>query len=353
MKNIDLNKIIFGFLVFIPIALLAYLFSLPPAWLMIFSALGIVPLSKIIGQATESLANYFGSALGGILNVTFGNATELIIGVLALNKGLTEVAKASITGSILGNLLLVLGTAIFLSGLKYKELKFNQTAGFAAITSLLLALVALVMPAIFYWTAPEAGSRVIEELSIAVAVLLLLAYLGQLFFMLLTHKHLYVEEEAKEEARWSKKNSALILVLSTIFVAILGEIFVGQIESVVKTLGWTELFIGVIFVAILGNVAEHISAVSIALKKRVGLALQITLGSAIQIVMFVAPVLVLISLFFNKPMTLIFRPLELISLVAAVFVSNAIIEDGQTHWFEGLQLLIVYGIIAVAFFLHP
>lgn len=354
-NNLSFFENIFLFLlIFIPLSFLAYFFRWSALSLMLISALGIIPLSKYIGEATDALASRLGTAWGGILNVTFGNATELIIGILALRKGLTDLAKASITGSILGNILLVLGTAILVAGFKYKKMEFNRTAALVSASTLLLAVISLVMPDIFYLTAPSVGANIIEKLSLAVAILILLVYIGYLFFMFSTHKHLYVQEEAKvEKLRWSKLKSIAILLVSTVFVSILSEFLVESVEPVVRRFGWTELFIGVIFVAIIGNAAEHTSAILVALKNRMDLTLQIALGSATQISMLVAPILVLSSWFFPEHMNLIFRPFELVSIALAVFTSNLIIEDGETHWFEGLQLVITYCIMAVAFFLHP
>jgi Ca2+:H+ antiporter len=348
-----LNKIFTGMLVFIPLAVAAKFLHLPPLAIFILSALAIIPLAKFIGEATEELSVYVGSALGGLLNASFGNATELIIGVLALRAGLIEVVKASITGAIIGNLLLVLGAAIIAGGFKYKVQKFNKVAAMTSGSTLLLAVIALVMPAIFYQTAPGAGGKIIEELSIFVSVFMLAVYFASLLFILYTHKHLYTEEVGKYEAKWSKTKSIFILVVATLFVAWMSEVLVGSIEPLVESLGWTELFIGVIFVAIIGNAAEHTSAITMAIKNKMDLALQISIGSATQIAMFVAPALVLISLFFREPMSLVFNIFELVAIVLSVMIANLIIEDGESNWLEGLQLLMAYAIMAVAFFFHP
>ena len=317
------------------------------------SAIAIIPLAKFIGEATEELSIHTGPALGGFLNATFGNATELIIGVFAIKAGLIEVVKASITGSIIGNLLLVLGMAIFFGGVKFKKQEVNKTAALASAATLLLAAIALIIPAIFLQTAPGVGGGVIENLSLAVAVLMILSYIANLLFSLKTHKHLYTEEVGKVEAKWSMKKSILILLGATVAVAWMSEILVGSIEPVVAIFGWTELFIGVIFVAIIGNAAEHTSAITMALKNKMDLAVQISIGSATQIVMFVMPVLILISLMFKTQMSIVFNTFELIVIVLSVMIANLIIEDGETNWFEGLQLMIAYFIIAIAFFLHP
>ena len=349
-----MEKIFKILLVFVPITFIAKFFVFSPIITFVLSALAIIPLAKFIGEATEELTVYTGPALGGFLNATFGNATELIIGIFALQAGLVEVVKASITGSILGNLLLVLGSAIFFGGIKREKQNFNTTAAKASGSTLLLAVTALVIPAIFLQTSSISSTGgVIEKLSIAVAVIMIISYLASLLFSLYTHKHLYTEDVGKYEAKWSIKKSVFILFLSTIFVAFMSEILVGSIEPLVVSFGWTELFIGVIFVAIIGNAAEHTSAITMAIKGKMDLALQISIGSATQIVMFVAPTLVLVSLFFPVSMSLIFNTFELVAIIFSVFIVNSIIDDGESNWFEGAQLIMTYIIIAVAFYLHP
>jgi Ca2+:H+ antiporter len=348
-----MEKIFLGLLIFVPATLAAHYFNFPPVLVFFISAISIVPLAKFIGEATEELAIHTGPALGGLLSATFGNATELIIGIFAIRAGLIEVVKASITGSIIGNLLLVLGMAIFFGGVKFKKQIFNKTASLATASTLLLATIALIVPAIFLQTAPKVGGVIIEDLSLVVAVLMILAYIADLFFTLKTHKHLYAQEVGKFESKWSIKKSILILITATLAVAWMSEILVGSIEPVVAIFGWTELFIGVIFVAIIGNAAEHASAVTMALKNKMDLAVQVSIGSATQIVMFVMPALIIISLIFKTRMSIVFNPFELIVIVLSVMIANLIIEDGETNWFEGLQLVVAYVIIAVAFFLHP
>jgi Ca2+:H+ antiporter len=348
-----MNKIFFSLLIFIPVTLIAEFFHLAPIAVFFISAIAIIPLAKYIGEATEELSVYTGPALGGILNATFGNATELIIGIFAINAGLIEVVKASITGSIIGNLLLVLGMAMFFGGWGEKRQESNRTASMASAATLLLAMIALVIPAIFLQTAPNAGGKIIEELSVSVAVLMILVYAANIWFSLHTHKHLYAEEVGKAEAKWSKTKSIIILLVSTLAVAWMSEILVGSIEPIVKSLGWTELFIGVVVVAIIGNAAEHTSAITMAVKNKMDLALQVSIGSATQIVMFVAPLLVLVSLFFKEQMSLVFNTFELIAIVLSVLIANLVVEDGESNWLEGLQLVVAYAIMAVAFFFHP
>ena len=351
-----MNKVFAVLLLLAPLALAAEYFHFSALTVFLLSAAAIIPLAKYIGDATEDLALRTNPAIGGLLNATFGNATELIVSIFAIQAGLVEVAKASITGAILGNLLFVLGTAMFLGGRKRERQHFNATAAKAACSMLLLATTALVVPAIFLATAGPAHLHDVGLLSIVVAFLMILAYGANLLFTLHTHKHLYKGEEADERSiapKWSARMSAIILFGATVGVAILSEILVGAIRPVVEQFGWTELFIGVIVVAIVGNVAEHLSAVTAAVKNKMDLALQISIGSATQVVMFVAPALVLISLFFDEPMNLVFNMFELSSIIFAVFVTNAVVEDGESTWFEGFQLLIAYVIMAVAFFFHP
>ncbi len=348
-----IDKISIGLLMFIPITIVALFLNLAPIYIFFLAAASIIPLAKFIGEATDELAMKTSPALGGFLNATFGNATELIIGILALRQGLVEVVKASITGSIIGNLLFVLGMAIFFGGIKFKTQKFNQTAARAGASTLFLAVIALITPAIFLQTAPQAGGRIINELSLIVAIFMVIAYVASLFFSLRTHKELYYEEVGKIEARWSLKKSIIILLSSVLFVSLMSDILVNSIEPVVKLFGWTELFIGVIFIAIIGNIAEHISAIIVAMKNKMQLAIQISVGSATQMVMFVMPIFVFTSLFLRNPMSLVFSSFELVIMIISVLIANLVIEDGETNWLEGLQLILAYAIIGVAFYFHP
>jgi len=348
-----MDKFFLSLLFAVPVAFAMAAIGAPASIIFFTSALAIVPLAKYIGEATEELAAHTNAALGGLLNVTFGNATELIIGFFALRAGLIDVVKASITGSIIGNLLLVLGMAIFFGGLKRERQKFNSTAAKVSVSTLLLVMTALAVPAIFLFTSPGVTPEVVQTVSIIGSVFLLIAYAASLIFSLRTHTHLYIQETAKYEPRWSKGKSLWILFGATVGVAILSEILVGSIVPLVATLGWTQLFIGVIFVAIIGNVAEHTSAITVALRDKMDLSIQIATGSATQIAMFVTPVLVLISLWYTPHMSLVFDTFELACMLFSVFVVNAIIEDGESTWLEGFQLLIAYAIMAVAFFFHP
>lgn len=348
-----MDRFFLALLFMVPVAIAAAATG-APAWVVFFtSALAIVPLARYIGEATESLAARTTAALGGLLNVTFGNATELIIGFFALRAGLIDVVKASITGSILGNLLLVLGMAIFFGGLRRERQHFNSTAAKISASTLLLVMTALAVPAIFLFTSPSVSPAVVEDVSVIGSLFLLLAYGASLLFSLRTHAHLYVQEAAKYEPRWSNRKSVWVLIGATLGVALLSELLVGSIEPLAAALGWTQLFIGVIFIAIIGNAAEHASAITVALRDKMDLSIQIATGSATQIAMFVTPVLVLVSLLFATRMNLVFDTFELACMIFSVFVVNAVIEDGESNWLEGVQLLIAYALMAVAFFFHP
>lgn len=348
-----MNKVFLTLLLLTPLAGVAEALHWSPLAVFLISAAAIIPLAKFIGDATEELAARTTPAVGGLLNATFGNATELIIGIFALQAGLVEVVKASITGSIIGNLLFVLGTAMLTGGWGRERQHFNATGAKAQGSMLLLATTALVIPAIFLFTTNAGSDLTIEHLSIFVSVLMIMAYAANLLFTLHTHKHLYQEEERVTAPHWSVSNSIIILLLATVGAAFVSEILVGAIRPLIETFGWTELFIGVIVIAIVGNAAEHLSAITAARKGRMDLALQISIGSATQIVMFVAPALVLVSLLFIQPMSLVFNVFEIVAIIFAVFVTNSVIEDGESTWFEGFQLLVAYIIIAVAFFFHP
>ncbi|HEX4104237.1 MAG TPA: calcium/proton exchanger [Candidatus Paceibacterota bacterium] len=320
------------------------------------AAIAIVPLAKLIGDATEELSARTGPALGGLLNATFGNATELIIGVLAVRAGLIDVVKASLTGSILGNLLFVLGTAMIAGGIKNKKLTFNRTAAAAAGSTLFVAAIALIIPALFVWSAPQAPATTVADLNVTVAVVMIVAYIAMLWFSNYTHRYLYEEKkvgvEEKAEAGWSIAKSFWVLIAATVAVAWVSTVLVGSIEPFALALGWTNLFIGVIFIAIIGNVAEHVSAIMFALKNKMDLALQVAIGSATQIIMFVAPFLVLVSLVFPYHMDLLFVSFELFAMVLAIILVNLIVADGESNWLEGVQLLMTYVIMAIAFYLH-
>jgi Ca2+:H+ antiporter len=331
-----------------------------PTALFICSAIAIVPVAGWIGRATEELAARVGSGLGGLLNATFGNAAELIIAGIALSKGLTNVVKASITGSIIGNILLVLGFSMLLGGTRHKEQTFNKAGARTSVISLSLAAIALIIPTVFHLSAaasPGGWSPEVEhQLSLGIAIVLFLTYLCVLAFTLKTHKHFFIgcEGELNEEVEhWSRTKAVVILLLATGVVALLSEFLVGTIENVRTSLGVTEVFVGVIVVAIVGNAAEHSTAVVMALKNKMDLSVGIAIGSSLQIALFVAPMLVFLSYFLGRPMNLEFSLPEIFAVAASVYIIFQISGDGETNWIEGVQLLSVYLILGFLFFYLP
>jgi len=348
-------------LVLVPISIaLRFWPGANPTALFLCSALGIIPLAGWIGRATEALAARAGEGVGGLLNATFGNAAELIIAGIALSKGLTSVVKASITGSIIGNILLVLGLSILAGGTKYSEQRFNRTAARTSIISLSLAAIGLIIPTIFHFAASGNLSSVIsnseQKLSLAISVILFLTYFCMLGFSLKTHKHFFQSAEGNFEARgehWSRRKSIMILSLATVFVALLSEFLVGTIENVRSSFGITEVFIGVIVVAIVGNAAEHSTAVVMAMKNKMDLSVGIAIGSSLQVALFVAPLLIFLSYFFGRPMDLEFSLPEIFAVAASIYILFQIVGDGETNWIEGIQLLSLYLILGVLFFYLP
>jgi Ca2+:H+ antiporter len=351
------QAVIYSLLVFVPVAIAVRFLHLGDVWLFVTASLAIVPLAKMLGTATEELALRAGPGIGGLLNATFGNAVEMIIAFFALLAGLYDVVKASITGSILGNVLFVLGLAIYLGGLGREKQTFNRMAAGASASQLTLAGVGLLIPAAFILTSPpgSVSDLLKEELSIGVAMLLLGSYVAQLVFFLRTHRHLYGEEEelAMHGQVWSVRHSLIVLIGATVLVALMSEILVEGVEYLTHQLGLTELFVGVILVALIGNAAEHLTAVIVAIKDKMDLAVNIAMGSALQVALFVAPVLVLVGFAIGRPFDLVFNLFEVAAVVVTMLVANGITHDGESNWFEGLQLLAAYAILAVAFFFHP
>lgn len=315
----------------------------------------IVAIAAYMGRATESLAIAVGPRIGGLLNATFGNAVEIIISIFALSEGLVSIVLASLTGSVIGNLLLVGGLSFFVGGLKYKRQNFNvYDARHNSALLIFAVVVAFIFPEVF---ALEISEEQTLTLSIWVSVIMMILYLAALFFKLVTHRGAYQNESAdnsneeKEEPEWSKGKATLYLLLLTAAVAYVAESLVHTFETVGETFGWSEVFIGVIIVAIVGNAAEHASAIIMAYKNKMNVAVEIAVGSTLQIAMFAAPLLVLISLLFPTPMSLVFTLPELVAMVLAVFLTNTISSDGDTNWFEGVTLLAAYLIMGVGFYL--
>lgn len=354
-------------MIFIPIAMaLRVVPSLRnDTWLFICSCLAIVPLAGWMGRATEHLAESVGEGIGGLLNATFGNAAELIIALMALSKGLTGVVKASITGSIIGNLLLVLGLSFIAGGLKFKEQKFNRTAARSSATAMMLAAIALLIPTVFHIVAAQSRAwtpQQEQQLSLAIAIVLIVTYGFTLLFSLKTHKQLFVGathgvadecDEARHETHWSKGKSIAVLLVATIFVAIISEFLVGAVESARHSLGLTEVFVGVILVAIIGNAAEHSSAILMAMRNKMDLSIGIAVGSSLQIALFVAPILVFSSYLFGRPMDLEFQIPEVVAVMVSVAVAGQISGDGESNWLEGVQLLSVYLVLGILFYFLP
>jgi Ca2+:H+ antiporter len=351
-------------LIFVPIAIVLELRHAPKIWIFGASALAIIPLAGMMGKATEHLAAKMGEGIGGLLNATFGNAAELIIALIAMQAGLYDVVKASLTGSIIGNTLLVLGLSVVVGGLKFETQIFNRTAASLGSTMLTLSGISLVVPAIFHYISQSSVNQVNQqlteqELSLEISVVLFITYILSLIFSLKTHKHLYssvhgeTEEAEVEGVVWSRKKAVGLLLGATALVALMSEFLVGAIEETGKALNLTDTFIGVILVAIIGNAAEHSTAVMMAIKNKMDLAINIAVGSSLQIALFVAPVLVFVSYFFGKPMDLLFTPFEVLSVVISVVILNLVCSDGESNWMEGVQLLAVYAILGMAFYFLP
>ncbi|MCP3738194.1 calcium/proton exchanger [Rossellomorea sp. BNER] len=341
-------------LIGVPLSVIGNLLHWPTVMMFVVYCVTIVALASFMGRATESLAVVAGPRIGGLLNATFGNAVELIISIFALKEGLIEVVLASLTGSVLGNLLLVAGLSFFVGGLKFKRQKFNVFDARHNSGLLMFAIiVAFVIPEVF---AQDMNETKTMTLSIGVSIILIALYLFALFFKLVTHRGVYQHDDegqdhSHEEPEWGKGKAILILAISTAAVAYVAESLVHTFEAVGETFGWSELFIGVIIVAIVGNAAEHASAIIMAYKNKMDVAVEIAVGSTLQIAMFVAPVLVLISLFYETTMPLVFTLPELVAMVSAVLVTIVISNDGETNWFEGLTLLAAYLIMGIGFYL--
>ncbi|HWA55202.1 MAG TPA: calcium/proton exchanger [Solirubrobacterales bacterium] len=326
------------------------------------SALGIIPTAALMGRATEELAARSGPGIGGLLNVTFGNAPELIIALFALGQGLQEVVKASIIGSIIGNILLVLGGAMLFGGLGREKQTFSRTSASVQTSMLLLAAAALIMPAIFELVEgkglPQPGAEMVdygstvEHLSLAVAIVLIATYVAGLFFSLKTHRSLFNPEYGDEDSwGWSTRRSVLALAVAGVLVGIMSEVLVGSIEEASHAVGLSEFFIGVIVVAIVGNAAEHWVAILVATKDKMDLSVNIAIGSSAQVALFVAPILVLASFFLGPhPLALVFNGFELGAILLAVLIANYVTQDGESTWFEGVQLLAVYAVFGLVFY---
>lgn len=355
----SVDRLIKGMLIFVPIALVAKLLNADPIIIFILAALGIIPLADLIGEATEEIAHHTGPKIGGLLNATLGNAAELIITILAIQAGLLDLVKASIVGSIIGNLLLVMGFSLLLGGLKHGLQKFDaRTAGLNA-TLLILAVVALAVPSLFD-VAISSNKAAEFGLSEGVALVMIILYVLTLVYSFRNQGEepsgAVTREAAVPEhhSKWSIRTAAIILVATTIGIVFLSEALVGAVEHVTATLGLSEFFIGIIVIPLVGNIAEHLVAVQVALKNKMELSLAVSVGSSLQVALFVAPVLVFITLVMTgQPLLLVFSSFELIAIFATVLVTAFIALDGESNWLEGAMLLAVYIIVAIAFFYLP
>ncbi|HEY4277535.1 MAG TPA: calcium/proton exchanger [Conexibacter sp.] len=348
---------------FIPLAIVLDLVNAPAVAVFFTSAAGVIPTAALMGRATEELTARTGPGIGGLLNVTFGNAPELIIALFALQKGLHEVVKASLAGSVISNVLLVMGASMFAGGIGRERQRFNRVAANTQSGMLLLAACALIMPAIFELVKgrglPLPGAErvtydsTVEHLSLFVAIVLICTYAAGLLFSLKTHRDLFnPPHEAEEAARepWSVRRSIGALGIAGVAVAIMSEVLVGSISEAASSIGLTEFFVGAIVVAIAGNAAEHWVAVVVARRDKMDLSVNIAIGSSAQIALFVAPLLVLLSFFIGPvPMPLVFNGFELGAFVLSVLIANHVTNEGESTWFEGVQLLAVYAVVALAF----
>ncbi|TAF05365.1 MAG: calcium/proton exchanger [Nostocales cyanobacterium] len=352
-------------LLFIPVSLAAHFLEWGDLIVFITAGLAILPLAAWMGTATEEIAVVVGPSLGGLLNATFGNATELIIALVALNAGLIDVVKASITGSIISNLLLVMGFSMLLGGLRYKEQTFQSVVARVNASSMNLAVIAILLPTAMNYTSIGISEITLQNLSLAVAVVLILVYGLTLLFSMKTHAYLYdvgvaeneTETDVKiEEIAAEKPNLWLwtgVLLVCTLLVALESELLVETLEVATSKLGLTALFTGVILLPIVGNAAEHATAVTVAMKNKMDLSLSVAVGSSMQIALFVAPVLVIAGRILHQPMDLDFNPFELVAVAVSVLIANSISSDGKSNWLEGTLLLAAYTVLGFAFYFHP
>lgn len=364
------NLIFYGFLIFVPISLAAHFLGWGALPVFITAGLAIIPLAGWMGVSTEEIAVVLGPSWGGLLNATFGNATELIIALIALNEGLVNVVKSSIVGSIISNLLLVLGLAMLLGGIKYKEQDFQPVMARVNASAMNLAVIAMLLPTAVSVTSTGVAATTVQSLSDAVAIILIAVYGLTLLFSMKTHTYLYdagtaefetvseaasiaAEPPSEEPHVPNLKLWVTVLVGATLIVAAESELLVNALEPATEQLGLSPLFTGVILLPIIGNAAEHATAVTVAMKDKMELSVSVAVGSSLQIALFVAPILVLAGWALGKPMDLNFDPLELLAVAVAVLITNSISSDGRSNWLEGTLLLATYAILGLAFYFHP
>jgi Ca2+:H+ antiporter len=351
------HRVLYSLLLLVPVAVWLEFSHASPVPIFIVSCLAILPLAGLMGEATEQLAHRAGPGLGGLLNATFGNAAELIIGFIALRAGETEIVKASLTGSILGNLLMVLGLAMLVGGWKYKELTFNRLAAETGSGMMVLAVVSLVIPAIYAQVTEHRSPEHIESLSLDISFVLIATYVASLLFQFRTHERLFAPEhdavaeaESHHDELWSVTRSLLTLLGAAATVGLVSEFLVGAVDAAGASLGLGKVFMGVVVVAVIGNAAEHSTAVVVAYKGKMNLAFGIAMGSAMQIALFVAPALVIAGHLIGQPLGLEFTILEVSAVMLSVIAVSNLVLDGRTNWFEGVQLLAIYAILAMTFY---
>ena len=340
----------------LPLAIAAEVFHWGELWIFLFSALGVVPMAEYIGEATEALATHTTPRVSGLLNATLGNAAELIITIVAIREGLLELVKASITGSILGNLLLVMGMSFLLGGLKNGLQSFESRNATRNAVLLILAVLTILIPSLLSGSIGPESSMKVEALSLGVAAIMIVLYVLALIYGFryegspLGHKP---TTPSANHPTWSVRAALTVLGLSTLGVVVLSEMLVGAVEPVVASLGVSEFFLGIILIPLVGNVAEHLVAVEVAIRNQMDLSVEIAIASSLQIALFVAPVLVFISLLMGNPLQLIFNVFELLALVAGVLITALVSADGESNWLEGAELLALYLMLGLAFFLLP
>jgi Ca2+:H+ antiporter len=350
------NILFLVLLLFIPVSLAAQFLKWGELIVFITAALAILPLAAWMGTATEEIAVVVGPSLGGLLNATFGNATELIIALIALKAGLLDVVKASITGSIISNLLLVMGFSMLLGGLRYKEQTFQPIVARVNAASMNLAVIAILLPTAMNYTSVGISGQTLANLSFAVAIVLIIVYALTLLFSMKTHAYLYEVGLVESEEIHAKPNVWLwtgVLLVCTLLVAFESEMLVDSLEVATSQLGLTALFTGVILVPIVGNAAEHATAVTVAMKDKMDLSVSVAVGSSMQIALFVAPVLVIAGRILGQPMDLDFNPFELVAVAVSVLIANSISSDGKSNWLEGTLLLATYIVLGLAFYFYP
>ncbi len=352
------KKPIAALLVFIPIALLAEFGKWGGLWVFALSAVGVIPLAGYIGESTEALAERTGPKIGGLLNATLGNAAELIITLVAIREGLLDLVKASITGSIIGNLLLVLGMAMVYGGIKNGVQRFDRKQASNNAILLVLLVVALVIPSVFSHSIGPETSVEVEALSLGVSVVMIVLYgLGVVYTLVSARSPITYESTTVPQnhnaPHWGVKQALAVLAVSTVGVVFMSELLVGAVETVTSSLGLSEFFLGIILIPIVGNVAEHLVAVQVAGRNHMDLSVEVAVSSSLQIALFVAPLLVFVSLLMGHPLTLVFNQFELLALVGGVLIAALVSADGESSWLEGAALLAVYLILGIAFFMLP